>query len=119
MPDELLDLQTVRELLAVEEKSGRRFMTHLLESFTHEARAALERMRACARSGDAERLAREAHRLKGSSGSIGAARLCGECRVLERNAREGKCEALEERIDQALQVLDASHRRMERHFARH
>jgi HPt (histidine-containing phosphotransfer) domain-containing protein len=117
MTDELLDLQTVRELLAVEEKSGRRFMAHLLESFTREARAALERMRVCARSGDAERLAREAHRLKGSSGSIGAARLCGECRALERNAREGKCEALEERIDHALQVLDASHRGMERHFA--
>jgi HPt (histidine-containing phosphotransfer) domain-containing protein len=118
MSDELLDLETVRELLAVEAKSGKPFMAHLLESFAREARAALERMRACARAGDTERLAREAHRLKGSSGSLGAARLSGECRALERTAREGKCEALEARIDYALRVLDASQRRMERHFAR-
>ena len=118
MSDELLNLETVRELMAVEAKSGKPFMARLIDSFAQEARAALERMRACARAGDAERLAREAHRLKGSSGSIGAEQLSGECRALERNAREGDCAALEARIDRALRVLDASQRRMERHFAR-
>ena len=118
MSDELLNLETVHELMAVEAKSGKPFLAHLFESFAREARAARERMRDCARAGDGERLAREAHRLKGSSGSIGAARLCGECRDLERNAREGDRAALEARIDQALRVLDASQRRMQRHFAR-
>lgn len=118
MRDELLNLQTVRELIAAEARSGKPFMAGLLEQFAREARAALERMRACARAGDSKRLALEAHRLKGSSGSMGAARLSGECRALERNAREGHCEALEERIDEALRVLDASQRSMERHFVR-
>jgi HPt (histidine-containing phosphotransfer) domain-containing protein len=118
MPEELLNLQTVNELMAVEARSGKRFVAGLLESFAREARAALERMRAYARTGDRERLAREAHRLKGSSGSIGAARLSGECRALEKTARDASCETLEARIDQALQVLDLSQRRMERHFAR-
>lgn len=118
MLEELLNLETVRELMAVEARSGKPFVARLLESFATEARAALERMRACARAGDTERVAREAHRLTGSSGSIGASRLCGECRALERTAREGKREALEARIDHALHVLDASQRRMERHLTR-
>lgn len=117
MREDLLNLDTVRELMAVEAKCGKPFVARLLEAFAVEARAALERMRACARAGDTERLAREAHRLKGSSGSIGASRLSGECRALERTALEGKCEALEARIDHALDVLDASQRRMERHLA--
>jgi HPt (histidine-containing phosphotransfer) domain-containing protein len=117
MPEELLNLQTLDELLAVEARSGKRFMAGLLESFTREARAALERMRGCAREGDRGRLAREAHRLKGSSGSMGAERLSGECSALERSAGEADCAALEARINQALRVLDASHSRMERHFA--
>ena len=118
MADELLNLQIVRELLAVEAKSSTPFMGGLLEAFAGEARAALERMRACARAGDAERLAREAHRLKGSSGSLGAARLSGECLALERSARAGRCDALEAHIDRALRVLDDSHRRMAEHFSR-
>jgi HPt (histidine-containing phosphotransfer) domain-containing protein len=118
MAEQLLNLETVRELIEAEARSGKPFMAHLVDAFARDARAALERMRECARAGDAERLAREAHRLTGSSGSIGAARLCGECRALERTAREGKCDALEARIDHALRVLDASHRRMGRHFAR-
>jgi HPt (histidine-containing phosphotransfer) domain-containing protein len=118
MADQLLNLQTVRELMAVEAKSGKPFLAGLADSFAREARAALERMRACARAGDRERLAREAHRLKGSSGSIGAERLSAECRSLERAAREGDCPGLEALIDQALRVLDESQRRMEHHFAR-
>ncbi|HSN33875.1 MAG TPA: Hpt domain-containing protein, partial [Ideonella sp.] len=79
MPEELLNLQTVHELVAVEAESGIAFVAGLVEAFACDAREALERMRHCARAGDVERLAREAHRLKGSSGSVGAARLSGEC----------------------------------------
>ncbi len=115
--EELLNLDTVRELMAVEAKSGRPFVARLLEAFVAEARMALERMRACARAGDTQRLAREAHRLTGSSGSIGASLFSGECRALERTAREGKCEGLEAHIDHALALLVASQQRMERHLA--
>jgi HPt (histidine-containing phosphotransfer) domain-containing protein len=117
MADDLLNLQTVRELMDAEAKGGKPFLAGLVRSFANEARAALERMRACVRSGDGKRLALEAHRLKGSSGSMGAARLSGECRALERSAREGRLEALERRIDDALQLVEASQRRMERHFS--
>lgn len=114
MPDPLVNVETVRELVAVEAKSGVPFVSGLLEAFVHDARASLERMRACARAGESEGLVREAHRLKGTSGSVGAARLSGECRDIERTAREGHCAALEARIDAALHVLQAS----EAHIAR-
>jgi HPt (histidine-containing phosphotransfer) domain-containing protein len=118
MADDLLNLQTVRELMDAEAKGGKPFLAALVQSFAKEARAALERMRACVRSGDSKRLALEAHRLKGSSGSIGAVRLSGECRLLERNAREGRFEALEQRIDDALKLLEASERHIERQLSR-
>ena len=108
MPDNLLNVETVRDLIAFEAQSGRSFLAALLESFAQDARAALERMRACARAGDGERVANEAHRLKGSSGSLGAVGFSGECLAIERNARAGAYETLEERIDEALRVLDAS-----------
>jgi HPt (histidine-containing phosphotransfer) domain-containing protein len=114
MPEDLVNVDTVNELVAVEAESGIAFVAGLLEAFACDAREALERMRDCARCGDAERVAREAHRLKGSSGSVGAARLSGECQVIERNAREGRCEALEARIEHALRVLDASRQGIER-----
>ncbi len=101
-------METVRELVAVEAQSGVPFVSSLLEAFVRDARASLERMRACARAGESERLASEAHRLKGTSGSVGAARLSTECRAIERKAREGGCAALEASIDVALHVLQAS-----------
>lgn len=119
MPENLLNVETVRDLIAFEAQSGRSFLAALLESFAHDARAALERMRACARAGDGERVANEAHRLKGSSGSIGAVGFSSECLAIERNAREGAYETLEERIDQALRVLDASRLGLQRLIPHH
>lgn len=109
--NDLLDLETLRELAALEGSQGQPYAAELLELFTAEARRALLRMRVSAWLGDAGALAREAHRLKGSSGSVGATRLQAECLALERCAREGdlgELVGLEERIEYALGVLQAT-----------
>jgi HPt (histidine-containing phosphotransfer) domain-containing protein len=105
---ELLDLAVIRELAEVTADSRYTFLRSLLESFAADARGALKRMHGHARIGDAASLAREAHRLKGSSGTVGAIRLAGECLEIERSARAGVCTGMEPKIEQALDVLDAT-----------
>jgi len=106
--DELFDLQAVGELATLHRTQGEEFMRGLLELFAADAHRALVRMRVSAWMGDAAALLREAHRLKGSSGSFGAKRLAAECFAHERCAREGELGelvGLEERIEHALSVL--------------
>jgi HPt (histidine-containing phosphotransfer) domain-containing protein len=105
---ELLDIAAIRELADITADSDCAFLRSVLEGFAADARVALKRMHGHARTGDAASLAREAHRLKGSSGTVGAIRLAGECLEIERSARAGVCTGMEPKIEQALDVLDAT-----------
>jgi len=104
----LLDLCMVRDLAECGGDAGPAFVLELLKMFAAEARRALLRMRVCAWLGDMRALAREAHRLKGSSASMGAARLAAECAELERRARGERSLGLEARVEHALGVLEAT-----------
>ena len=108
MDHQLLDTQVVRELMGATSDSDGRFLRDLLETYASDARAALERMRRHAHVCDAPALAREAHRLKGSSATVGAIRLAASCFAIERAARDGVCAGLETNIDGALDILDAT-----------
>jgi HPt (histidine-containing phosphotransfer) domain-containing protein len=104
----LLDLEQLRALADLEaDASGVRYLTGLYELFAGDARQALERMRAWSRQGDASALAREAHRLKGSSGSIGASGFSRHCRDIEACARM-QGEDLDAHIDQAMRQLETT-----------
>lgn len=105
---ELLDLAVIRDLADVTADSGPGFLRSVLERFAVDARDCIERMRRHVRAGDAASLAREAHRLKGSSGTVGAILLAGECLEIERSARAGICTGMEPRLEQARDVLDAT-----------
>ncbi len=104
----LLDLKVVRELALLEVSPGDSLLPHFLQTFAGDACASLERMRARVRTAEPRELAREAHRLKGSSASIGAVQLAGELAEIERSARGGATAGLEERIAHALDLLYAS-----------
>jgi len=105
---QVVDPAVLRDLAGVGADSGGAFVLELLEVFASDARGSLERMKGCARRGDAGALAREAHRLKGTSGTLGAVRLAGVCLEIERSARAGRCEGLEARVDGALTLLDVT-----------
>jgi len=104
--EELLDLEVIRDLADVTADSGGAFLRGVLERFTAEAGNALERMDGYVRCGDSVSLAREAHRLKGSSGTVGARRLADECLQIERWARAGGCAGIEPTIERARGTLD-------------
>jgi len=103
----LLDLEQVRALADLEDTSGEWNLSKLFELFAFDASEALERMDELARSGDAQALERMAHRLKGSSVSIGAAGFSRDCREIELGA--GRADGdLPLRIEHARHQLDAT-----------
>ena len=106
--DLLLDRAQIRRLADLGDASGARFLLNLYELFTGDARSTLERMRELARAGDGARLAREAHRLTGSSSSIGASGFSRGCLEIERRAREHGVAGLEGAIDEARRLLEAT-----------
>jgi len=105
---ELLDFDLIRDLVDVTADSEPGFLRGVLERYVIDALHCLERMRRHVHHGDAASLAREAHRLKGSSGTVGAILLAAECLEIERSARAGACTGMEPRIEHARDVLDAT-----------
>jgi len=106
--EELFDLQAIDEIARLYPERGNDQARRLLELFAADAHRALVSIRVSAWLGDAAALRREAHRLKGTSGSVGATRLQTECIALERCAGEGDLSGmlgLEERIEHAFFVL--------------
>ena len=105
---ELLDFNVIRDLAEATSDSGPGFLRGVLERFASDACGCIERMRRHARNGDTASLASEAHRLKGSSGTVGAILLAGACQEIERSARAGICTGMELRLEQARDALDAT-----------
>jgi HPt (histidine-containing phosphotransfer) domain-containing protein len=112
----VVDYEVLSDLVQLGAGCGQGFLDRMLARFARDARDSLERMRACARVGDAPRLAVEAHRLKGTSGTLGAVALEGECRELERCARAGSCAGMEARVLNALTLLDVTHAHLAKFF---
>ncbi len=102
---EIIDMAVVQEIAAAQRRA--RGAQPLLDAFVADARRTLVRMAELARRGDVAAIAAEAHRLKGSSASVGATRLSAECRALEQAAREGT-KNLVAQINFALGVLDST-----------
>lgn len=74
--------------------------------FAEEASALLREMEQAMANGDAARIARAAHTLKGSSGSFGCHRLHRLCDGIEKEAAAGHSDALHEWLRQARSELD-------------
>ncbi len=77
---ETVDWEIVADLLSVTQPE---FLIELLGVFTRETGTALEALRQAASSRDLQELQRIAHRLRGSSATLGARRMMGLCDRLE------------------------------------
>jgi HPt (histidine-containing phosphotransfer) domain-containing protein len=104
----LLDVGLLDELARVEVAPGDSFLPHFLQSFSRDASATLERMRAQARSGDTSEVARQSHLLKGTAASIGAPRLAEALAEIEADAATMPAEVLDARIQNAIGLLNRS-----------
>ena len=79
-----VDREVLGRLLALETRSGTRFVSELIRSFLAGAAARVEKIEAAIAHGAHQDLAFEAHGLKGSSGQLGARRLSEICHELEK-----------------------------------
>jgi len=104
----LLDFELLGDLTQLDEGPGGPYMARLLEDFAADARMTIERMRCLAGHGKACAIAREAHRLRGSSGSIGAPCLAQGYGEIESRARSGATRILPAQIEETARVLDAT-----------
>ena len=104
----LLDFELLDCLSELEEGAGNPYMAQLLEEFAADARTAIDRMRSLADCGKACAIAREAHRLRGSSGSLGAPGLAQGYGEIEMRARAGATRVLPVQIEATARLLDAT-----------
>jgi two-component system, sensor histidine kinase and response regulator len=95
--DEVLDQVTVAQLTEALSSETRE---ELLVAFEESLPKCVADIEAAGRSGDHLELSRAAHLLKGSSATIGAARLRRNCQRLEQSGREQDAKVSEQQLDQ-------------------
>jgi HPt (histidine-containing phosphotransfer) domain-containing protein len=89
-----LDLRAVESFQEASPDGSRDFVLALIAQFLEEAATHVDAIVDAARAGDAGRLARTAHSLKGSSLVMGAHRLAALCADLERRLTDHPEDAL-------------------------
>jgi HPt (histidine-containing phosphotransfer) domain-containing protein len=82
-------LEVVAELRELMGQTGTQPLHQLNDVFQQSSQNHLQGMRAALEDGNAEDLGREAHRLRGASGSLGAQRMARVCATIEEQARAG------------------------------
>ena len=102
LPDHLFDRSQFEEMQML---TGDQFH-QLLEKFCTDARLQIQGLREAATNNDAEAARRCAHKLKGSSGTLGAKMLAKICHRMEERARAGNMDGADEAIDVIASCLD-------------
>jgi signal transduction histidine kinase/DNA-binding NarL/FixJ family response regulator len=104
--DGLLDASMVSSLhsLATNPAVGPKQIGEMLTTFRYDADAMLNSLHEAAAAGDLAGVAREAHRLAGGSGTVGAGRFRLVCKEIEYHAKAGR-EAETRRLDTGLDEL--------------
>ncbi len=88
-PPAPLNTARLAEIRRLEEQGSEGLMRRMAELYRRGSAGLIERIGTALRDGDGEELARAAHELKSSSGSIGGERMCMLCGDIERLARQG------------------------------
>jgi HPt (histidine-containing phosphotransfer) domain-containing protein len=84
-----IDAAALAALRDAQEEGEPDFVTELIDQFLREAPGQLEALREAVEQGDAQTLAREAHRLKGACSIFGARPMATFCGNLEARGRAG------------------------------
>lgn len=78
----------------------------ILEVYRTDGHLMLGRLEEAIREGDDDATRRAAHRLKGSSGNIGASAMSSAMDRIEKQALQGMLDGLETSLDEARQLFD-------------
>ncbi len=109
--EEVLNLETVKELLQLEECGAPGLLLELIETFEEDSRRRLANLREALMSGDSGDIERTAHALKGSSANMGAIRMSDAADEIQTSCISGRLtdlEALTVALEREFEVADAS-----------
>lgn len=97
-PATVFEPQIFDQLIEVMGDEGRDLVRSIIDVYTSETVALLERIADSIAQGDSPQLARHAHKLRGSSLSMGASRLAARCTELEDYGLGGYIDGQAERL---------------------
>ncbi len=80
----------------------------IIDTFLDDTPNSIEALKAGLADGDASAVASAAHKIKGSSSTLGAMRLSELCKTFEEKANEGDLSAVDARIDELDEVWEAT-----------
>ena len=106
----MIDAEKIQQMIGL---VGRETVANLLDTYTHTTDETLAHLRTAVSSKDVEQIRFHAHRLKGSSGTLGFLRVYALCKELEDHTKDSSLEGVYDaltRISQAYKdaVRDAS-----------
>jgi signal transduction histidine kinase/HPt (histidine-containing phosphotransfer) domain-containing protein/ActR/RegA family two-component response regulator len=111
LPPDPLDRQILDLLHGLPAAGGESFLSTVIRSFLVSSADDLATVRRCAEEGRWPEAARAAHRLKGSSATLGAARVAAACAAIEERAGEAQVQDLGlllARLEQELERAQAA-----------
>ncbi len=115
MPDTpVIDMQAVENLRALNPGDNDEFLRELVGIYLEDTPVRIAELETGLAAGDAEKVVRAAHSIKGSSANLGAAALRRVAEHLEHNARKNGLTNLGEEIDR----VKAEFARIQQEFAR-
>ncbi|MBV9580593.1 MAG: response regulator [Chloroflexi bacterium] len=100
LPDAPVALEVIAELRELMGQMGGQPLQHLIEVYLQSSQNHLQAMRPALAARDTAALAREAHRLRGASGSVGAQRVAGVCASIEEHAKSGDLSPIDGHLGQ-------------------
>jgi CheY-like chemotaxis protein len=109
LPPDPLDRQILDLLRGLPAAGGESFLSTVIRSFLASSADDLATVRRCAEEGRWPEAGRAAHRLKGSSATLGAARVAAACAAIEEKAREEQAQDLAPLIARLEQELTQAH----------
>jgi CheY-like chemotaxis protein len=103
-----LDLAALRPIQELEGLGRSGLFDEMLELFRQEGSTRLEALRSALASGDADRVYRLAHAMKGEAMAWGATDLIAVSRSIEEQARDGRLSGLAGLLDQLARLFEAT-----------
>ena len=96
---DVLDPDVVKSLRQLTPPGEPDVLAEIFNLFLSDVPKRIDALRAAVQSGDAARVQRTAHSLKGSSGNIGARAMHEVCRQIDEGAKEGDLHTLQPLVD--------------------
>jgi len=109
---QVIDLEAIAQLRALQSPRRPRFLIDLVEKYASDARNGVASIRAAVAAGDARELKARAHRLKGSSRTVGAAQVAELCAQLELLGKAGTTDASSVTLAELANAVDRAVERL-------